>query len=82
MVEVDYDKLLEYSEVLVDYDGMLPLLIRAVIMEEWTRNLNNKGLYLKVISECCKNRPHNYTEAVNELKEWCKHNKEYKDILI
>ena len=82
MVDVDFDKLLEYSVELVDYDGVLPLLVRAVIMKQWTNNLNKKGLYKDIIKECAETKPTNYTEAVNELKVWCNQNPDYQDIII
>lgn len=80
-VEVDFDKVIEYSEELTDYDGKLPLLVRAIIMKKYTRNLNKKGLYNKVMQECVETKPHTYDEAVKELTEWCNKNQEYKDMI-
>jgi len=81
-IEVDFDKLLKYSEELVDYENVLPLLIRAVIMKKWTSNLNKKGLLPVIRKQCIATKPKDYDEAVTELKKWCEQNKEYKDIII
>ena len=81
-IEIDFDKLLKYSEELVDYEDVLPLLIRAVIMKQWTRNLNKKGKLPLIREQCITTKPRNYTEAVQELKEWCSKNKEYEDIIL
>ena len=75
--EVDFDKILEYSEELKTYDGKLPLLIRAVIMKDYTKNLLKTGSYNKVMSECVGTKPHTYSEAVQELSDWIKENSEY-----
>ena len=79
--EVDFDKILEYSETLITYEGKLPLLVRAVIMKPYSKNLMKKGIYSEVMSECANTKPHNYNDAVKELTEWVKENKEYKDMI-
>lgn len=79
--EVDFDRLLEVSDDLVDYGGKLPLLIRAVIMKQYTKNLIKKGIYKEVMSECSNTKPHTYDEAVEELSEWVKQNQEYKELI-
>ena len=81
MITVDFDKLVERSDELVDYDGKLPLLVRAIIMKKWTDNLNRKGLYAKIIKECVDTKPHTYDEAVRELNNWCEENTDYKDFI-
>lgn len=81
MVEVDFDKLLDYSDELKTYEGSLPLLVRAVIMKEHSRNLMKLGLYNEIMREYAQSRPHTYSEAVKELEKWCKKNKDYKDII-
>ena len=81
MSEIDFDKLLEYSKDLVDYEDVLPLLIRAVIITEWSRNLNRKGLWIDINKRCVETKPHTYNEAVKELAEWCNENTDYKDII-
>ena len=82
MVEVDFDRLLERCDELVEYEDVLPLLVRACIMTEWTRNLNKKGLYLDVIKKCVESNPRTYDDAVNELRDWCDMNEIYKDFLL
>lgn len=79
--EVDFDKILEYCENLITYEGKLPLLVRAVIMKQYSKNLMKKGIYFEVMSECVNTKPHTYAEAVKELTEWVKDNKEYKDMI-
>lgn len=79
--EVDFDKILEYSKNLITYEGKLPLLVRAVIMKQYSKNLMKKGIYSEVMSECANTKPRTYTEAVKELTDWVKENKEYTDML-
>ena len=79
--EVDFDKLLEVSDDLVDYGGKLPLLIRAVIMKQYSKNLIKKGIYAQVMRECSNSKPRSYEESVEELSEWVKQNQEYADLL-
>ncbi len=79
--EVDFDKVIEASEELKDYDGFLPLLIRAIIMKAHSRHLNKVGLYDEVIKEEIATKPKTYEEAVKELADWCKEHKEYKDLV-
>ena len=81
MVEVDFDKLIEYSDELKTYDGGLPLLIRAIIMKQHSKHLMNLGLYDTIMSEYAQSKPHTYTEAVKELTDWCSKNTDYKDII-
>ena len=81
VTEVDFDKLLEYCDDLITYEGKLPLLVRAVIMKEYSENLNKKGLYDKVMRECVETKPHTYDGAVGELMRWCTENQKYKDMI-
>lgn len=81
-MEVDFDKIIEYSDELKTYEGALPLLVRAIIMKQHSKHLMKLGLYDTVMGEYAQSKPHTYTEAVKELNEWCKANKEYKDIII
>ena len=80
--EVDFDKLLEVCDDLTDYNGKLPLLIRAVVMKKYSKKLLKKGIYNEVMSECVNTKPHTYDEAVQELSEWVQENKEYKNLII
>lgn len=80
-LEVDFDKVIEYSEELTDYEGKLPLLVRAIIMKKYTRNLNKKGLYNQVMKECVVSKPHSYGEAVTELNEWVQDNPQYNNMI-
>lgn len=82
MTEVDFDRLLEVKDEFVDYEGVLPLLIRAVILKKWSNNLNKKGLWIDVNKECVATKPKSYHEAVDELKEWCNKNPQYKDLVV
>ena len=82
MITVDFDRLLEVKDELVDYEDVLPLLIRAVILKKWSDNLNRKGLWVQINKECVETKPSTYEEAVSELKEWCKKNPKYKDLVV
>ena len=82
MTTVDFDKILEVKDELGDYEGVLPLLIRAVILKKWSNNLNKKGLWVEVNKECLATKPKSYTEAVKELEDWCKNNPSYHDLII
>lgn len=81
MTEIDFDKLLETSQELTDYEGVLPLLIRAVIINEWSKNLNKKGLWVEINKQCVDTKPKTYEDAVKELEDWVKDNNEYKDLI-
>jgi hypothetical protein len=81
MFEANYDKILEVCDELTDYDGVLPLLIRAVVMKKYSRKLKKKGLYHNVIRECIRTKPHTYEEAVKELQDWVKVNNDYEDLI-
>lgn len=82
MVEVDFDKLLDYSTELVEYEDVLPLLVRAVIINKWSRNCNRKGIWVNINKECVDTKPKTYDDAVKELVDWVKDNPEYKDMII
>ena len=82
MVEVDFDKIVDYSEELIDYQGFLPLLLRNLIMDKWSKQLFKNDLYYEIIQECVDTKPHNYDDAVKELVDWVKHNPQYKDLII
>ena len=82
VMEVDFDKLLEVKDDFLEYEDVLPLLIRAVIINKWSRNLNRKGLWVEINKKCVDTKPHTYNEAVKELSDWCKKNPEYKDLII
>ena len=81
MVSVDFDRISERCNELIDYPQALPLLIRCLIMRKWMNNLEKKGLYEKVIRECKDTMPKDYDEACNELYDWCKNNKDYMDLI-
>ena len=81
MVEVDYNKIMDYSDELINYDSMLPLLVRTVIMSEWCNHLRSVGVYDEVINECILTKPHNDKEALKELTDWLKDNPKYKDMV-
>ncbi len=79
--EVDFDRILEVCDDLATYEGKLPLLIRAVVMRKYSKNLLKKGIYSQVMSECANTKPRSYEEAVEELSDWTKENKDYKDLI-
>lgn len=80
-ISVDWDRLLEVKDELVDYEGVLPLLIRSVIINRWSRNLNKKGLWVGINKKCLDTKPKSYDDAVKELFDWCKDNPKYKDLI-
>lgn len=81
MIDVDFDRIADRSDELIEYDGFLPLLIRALIIDKWSDYLLSVGKYDEVMDECSRNKPHTLNEAVKELVAWVKDNKDYKDLI-
>ena len=82
MVEIDYDKIAEISDDFIEYDGVLPLLIRCLIFRKWCKHLMKIGEYDSIMKECIDTMPKDFDEAEKELIDWVKNNPQYKDIII
>ena len=81
MVDIDFDMIADRSDDLINYDGFLPLLIRALIMDKWCNHLLNIGKYDDVMVECSENQPITFDDAIDELIVWIEDNKEYIDLI-
>ena len=79
--EINYDKIAELSDELTKYNGVLPLLIRALIFKKWVKYLESIGSYDTIIKECIRTMPKDFDEAQQELINWVKMNKEYSDMI-
>ena len=81
MREVDFDKIVDISDDLIEYEGFLPLLVRALIMDKWSLHLMDIGEYDEIMRKCGENKPHTMDDAVNELIMWINENKEYEYLI-